>query len=191
MGQFSAKLITILSFLRLISANSSTSPQLEIGFGKDIPILPPLVLLALCIVALVLTLIWPASVLPKKCLISRIDLRAVVIAPLTAASVYYILNIGSAALTEAGSGVAFTPVKGLATSGFPYGCSRNPLYVGLCLWLLPWLALIFNSAWFVAIMPAMFYYLNHVVIPSEEKFLSEHFGDEYAAYLSSVPRWLI
>jgi protein-S-isoprenylcysteine O-methyltransferase Ste14 len=35
-----------------------------------------------------------------------------------------------------------------------------------------------------------FLYLNFLVIPKEEEGLTEYFGDSYAKYLDTVPRWL-
>ena len=92
-------------------------------------------------------------------------------------------------LQGAGSGVAFTPVAGITTSGI-YAYTRNPIYVAMVMGVLPGLALLFDSAWPLISAAPMFVYLSKVVIPVEEAFLVQHYGSVYEAYLAAVPRWI-
>ena len=92
-------------------------------------------------------------------------------------------------LHGAGSGVAFTPVAGITTSGI-YAHTRNPIYVGMVMGVLPGLAVLFDSAWPLISAAPMFVYLSKVVIPTEEAFLAQHYGPAYEDYLEAVPRWI-
>lgn len=76
----------------------------------------------------------------------------------------------------------------LVTSGI-YRFTRNPMYLGLLLTLMGWLA-------FIASPPALvflfFYvvYINRFQIDPEERTLSSLFGEDYAAYKTRVRRWV-
>ena len=119
-------------------------------------------------------------------------------------------------LHQVNSGVAFTPVGGIAkTCAEPtparshvppdahppkhsavrrsglYAYTRNPLYLLAVFVQLPMLGVAFDSAWLVYSAFALFVYLQMVVIPGEEAFLLRNYGEEYATYLNSTPRWLL
>ena len=106
-----------------------------------------------------------------------------------AASVYFVIENGSNELTAAGSGVAFTPVGGLATTGL-YAMTRNPLYFSLVFIGVPGLACAIDSSWPLFLTATLLYtYLNAWVIPAEEALLAKEFGSNYEAYCNEVPRW--
>jgi protein-S-isoprenylcysteine O-methyltransferase Ste14 len=92
-------------------------------------------------------------------------------------------------LEEVKSGVRFTPVHGIATSGRIYSQSRNPLYV-LLLWIMGAWAVLVNSTWFLGAMAVMWAYFQYWVIPVEERFLTQRFGPEYQEYCHQTPQWL-
>jgi protein-S-isoprenylcysteine O-methyltransferase Ste14 len=107
--------------------------------------------------------------------------------------------LGSVALANASAsrfrrtGTTLEPVHldrttALVTSG-ANSITRNPMYVGLAGLLLAnavrkgsWLALVPLAA-FVGVV-------DRLQITAEESALRVKFGDEYAAYCASVPRWL-
>jgi protein-S-isoprenylcysteine O-methyltransferase Ste14 len=76
----------------------------------------------------------------------------------------------------------------LVTSGI-YRFTRNPMYLGLLLTLLGWLA-------FIASPPALVFlflyvvYINRFQIEPEERILSSLFGEDYEAYKTRVRRWV-
>ncbi len=78
--------------------------------------------------------------------------------------------------------------KKLVMSG-PYRFSRNPMYVSLIMVYLGEAGLL-AQLWPVLFLPLMLVYINKVVIPLEEKILTNDFGDEYKAYCLKVKRWL-
>ncbi len=71
----------------------------------------------------------------------------------------------------------------------PYSIVRNPLYVfsvlgaaGVGLWT--------GSLSAGIVLGAVTLAVFHVVVCSEEKFLLQKFGADYAGYMAAVPRWL-
>jgi protein-S-isoprenylcysteine O-methyltransferase Ste14 len=87
------------------------------------------------------------------------------------------------------SGVRFTPVHGLATSGEVYSRTRNPLYL-VVVWIMTALSVLVNSWWFLVASALFWSYAQFWVIPVEERFLKERFGKKYDEYCHKTPRWL-
>lgn len=83
-----------------------------------------------------------------------------------------------------------TPEKtrSLVTQGI-YQITRNPMYVGLCFFLLAWCVYL-QSAWSILGVMIFILYINRFQIAAEERALETHFGDAYREYKNSVPRWL-
>lgn len=79
------------------------------------------------------------------------------------------------------------PVR-LVSSGV-FRWSRNPIYVAFLLPLatLSWYSPPACAIAIVGYLVAM----THYVIAPEEKVLAERFGEEFAAYRSRTPRWLL
>ncbi|MFT5597844.1 MAG: protein-S-isoprenylcysteine O-methyltransferase Ste14 [Urechidicola sp.] len=76
----------------------------------------------------------------------------------------------------------------LVTGGI-YRLSRNPMYVGLVLFLMAW-AIQLSMLW-PFIGPVFFIiYINRFQIAPEERVMENKFGVEYSAYKNKVRRWL-
>lgn len=71
----------------------------------------------------------------------------------------------------------------------PYRFSRNPMYVGLTIAYLGE-AGILRQVWPILLLPLTVAYVNWVVIPVEERKLTEVFGEEYERYRVRVRRWV-
>jgi protein-S-isoprenylcysteine O-methyltransferase Ste14 len=71
----------------------------------------------------------------------------------------------------------------------PYRFTRNPMYVGSTIGYLG-LALLFNVAWPVVLLPIVLIVLTLTVILREERYMHARFGPAYEAYCARVPRWL-
>jgi protein-S-isoprenylcysteine O-methyltransferase Ste14 len=98
-----------------------------------------------------------------------------------------VLVIGLAYIKRGGRNKQIT-ANSLVCDGV-FAHSRNPLYVGNFL-MLTGLFLIWNSAWaYVLLLPAAAFSLFAMVV-AEEAFLSERFGEEYAAYSARVNRFI-
>jgi len=80
------------------------------------------------------------------------------------------------------------PVSALVTTG-AYRRSRNPMYAGLAIAYLG-AALLVNSWWPIALLPAVLFAVQRLVIHPEERYLAERFGDSYAGYRARVRKWL-
>lgn len=68
----------------------------------------------------------------------------------------------------------------------PYKWVRNPLYAGNAVMGLGW-SLMVSWGWVGAFVAAFLLLYSLIVIPAEEDFLSEKFGDSYAEYKRMVP----
>ncbi|MGJ8668936.1 MAG: methyltransferase family protein [Oceanococcus sp.] len=76
----------------------------------------------------------------------------------------------------------------LVSSGV-YQFSRNPMYVGFAMWLIAWGCQL-AQLWSLLLVPVFIVYMNRFQIEPEERILKGLFGESYAAYLKSTPRWL-
>jgi protein-S-isoprenylcysteine O-methyltransferase Ste14 len=71
----------------------------------------------------------------------------------------------------------------------PYRFTRNPMYVGLAIAYLGE-AIILRQIWPLVLLPLTLAYVNWVVIPLEQRKLTEVFGEEYTRYQTRVRRWI-
>lgn len=98
------------------------------------------------------------------------------------------------ALCLAGMTIFHSPMKilcldpGTLSSSGPYRWSRNPQYVGWFMFLLGF-ALNDWSLWCLVTMLIVAIYL-HLLILVEEEHLRRKFGEQYAEFCQSVPRYL-
>ena len=76
----------------------------------------------------------------------------------------------------------------LVTGGV-YRVTRNPMYLGMALWLAAWAVLLGRFLGLVFI-PLFALYLNRFQIVPEERVLLQTFGDTYRNYQARVRRWL-
>ena len=87
-----------------------------------------------------------------------------------------------------------TPVRhnekptALVTDG-PFRYTRNPMYVGVEI-LLIGLALQAGSWPYLTLPAVMFFILNFIFIPWEERRMEELFKEEYLRYKQKVRRWI-
>ena len=82
---------------------------------------------------------------------------------------------------------AATP-HGEPVTGGIYRISRHPIYLSAFLFYLSigiasasWVLLLFALAWII---------IWNIVIPAEERFLLEKYGDSYREYMNRTPRWI-
>jgi protein-S-isoprenylcysteine O-methyltransferase Ste14 len=71
----------------------------------------------------------------------------------------------------------------------PFGLSRNPMYLSLVI------TAVGVATWMGHLLPyagavALFLWFDRVFIPSEERVLADHFGDQWTAYAARVRRWI-
>lgn len=70
-----------------------------------------------------------------------------------------------------------------------YRFSRNPIYLGLLLWLLG-LAAYLGSVVALLLLPGFVVYMNRYQIVPEERALLAKFGAPYARYIAAVRKWV-
>ena len=76
----------------------------------------------------------------------------------------------------------------LVTGGV-YRLTRNPMYLGMALWLTAW-AVLLGGFLGLVFVPLFALYLNRFQIAPEERVLLQKFGDTYRNYQSRVRHWL-
>ena len=81
-----------------------------------------------------------------------------------------------------------TDTKKIIKTGIFAYC-RNPMYLAFVLFHLSMFLTFENVAYFLSAI-GLFVWINTYVIPIEENFLKEKFGDNYSRYLDAVKRWL-
>ena len=75
----------------------------------------------------------------------------------------------------------------IKTGIFAY--TRNPIYLAFVLFLLSMFLVFENVMYFLSAI-GLAIWLHHWVIKAEEKYLQQHFNEEYDRYMNSVKRWL-
>ena len=78
--------------------------------------------------------------------------------------------------------------KKLVTSGL-YQFSRNPMYLGMVIFLIGWTVLLGNL-WLLAGPIGFVIYIQRFQITPEERMMTTKFGADYAAYKNRVRRWI-
>ena len=82
---------------------------------------------------------------------------------------------------------AATPLGQPVTKGI-YRFSRNPIYLsGFVLFLGMGLAC---ASWVIILCGVLWLVLWRAVLPEEERFLLEKYGDAYSEYMKRTPKWL-
>jgi len=74
------------------------------------------------------------------------------------------------------------------TSGI-YGRTRNPLYLGVTIWMVA-ASFYFDNVWLVIVTVPLIVFMNKMVIEKEEAYLERTFGVEYLDYKKKVRRWI-
>ena len=82
---------------------------------------------------------------------------------------------------------ATTPLDEPVTKGV-YRMSRHPIYLsGFLLYAGIGIA---TASWVILLCAILWIVLFHIVLPPEEHFLLEKYGDSYRAYMNKTPIWI-
>lgn len=156
----------------------------ETDRGPGLPLPPPVLLLAALIVAIVLD--W----VPLHFLAQPVGLNMQVIVGLllAAGSVWLVLTAARLFQREGTNVIPTQPALKVVTSG-PYRFTRNPMYLGMVLFLLG-MSLIFSLEWGVILTPLLWIGYDRLIVVREEAYLSRKFGADYRALLGQTRRWL-
>ncbi len=82
---------------------------------------------------------------------------------------------------------ASTPADKPVTKGF-YRISRHPIYLSAALMYLG--IGIACASWVLLLCAILWIVFFHIVIPAEERFLIDQYGDAYRDYMNKTPRWI-
>ncbi len=82
----------------------------------------------------------------------------------------------------------WTPSKRLIISGW-YRYTRNPMYLGMMA-ISVGLAFLLASVTTLLLLPLLIWLIQTKVIEREEAYLLRRFGEDYAAYMTRVRRWI-
>jgi len=145
---------------------------------------PPLLALAAIVLGLALDWLLPAYVLTV--LLTRPERIVIAVILLGAGAA-----LGIPALfgfRTAGTHVEpWKPATALVTDGI-FGWLRNPMYVGLTLFLIA-LALALASDWMLVMTIVFALTIHFGVVKREERYLEAKFGEAYRQYMARVPRY--
>lgn len=114
--------------------------------------------------------------------------RAFALLLLAPAAVIYLRSAWDFASFGRGTPAFFDPPKRLVTRGF-YRCTRNPMYVAVLGTIVAW-AILYRAPILWAYGGLVFVFFSLFIRFYEEPRLSREFGDDYAAYMKRVGRWL-
>ena len=98
---------------------------------------------------------------------------------------------GIYAFSQARTTVSPTRPEGASqlVTGGVYRVTRNPMYLGMALWLTAWAVLLGSFLGLVFVL-LFALYLNRFQIAPEERVLLQKFGNTYRNYQTRVRRWL-
>jgi protein-S-isoprenylcysteine O-methyltransferase Ste14 len=151
---------------------------------KDIPNViapPPLIFLSGLLIGGFIRWFSPAEFLPEN--LAVVSGIALLIAGLT------IIVAAIFQMRRAKTNVEpWKPTTAILDTGL-YAVSRNPIYLAMFFVYLG-VSFLFNSIWFLPILPVVLLAVHYGVILREEKYLTRKFGDEYLNYKNRVRRWL-
>jgi protein-S-isoprenylcysteine O-methyltransferase Ste14 len=108
--------------------------------------------------------------------------------PIAMGAALYVRCAWDFAVTGRGTPAPIDPPKELIARG-PYRWVRNPMYLGVLSVVLGE-ALFFGAPVFVGLAAAGFTFFHLFVVLYEEPTLEASFGEAYARYRRTVPRWL-
>ncbi len=149
--------------------------------GAAVRFPPPVLFLLLILVAAGLDYLWPLGMgVPQSFEVVGIAMC------LFGVAVAILVN---GTFKRVGTAIEpWKPTTSLITSGW-YSYSRNPIYLGFCLFNMG-IGIASNSLWiFFSFIPGAIG-VYHIAIKKEEIYLAQKFGEEYARYKASVRRWI-
>ena len=150
----------------------------------DVVVFPPVILLAVLVLAVALQWLLPLGVMVRVDRTWRI----------AGGGVLMLLGVAvtlAGARTLRGRGTNINPaqpVLALATDGI-YRWTRNPMYVGGTPAMIG-IAIVFALDWLPLLMVPAALLLHFGVVRREEQHLEREFGEDYRRYQAQVPRYL-
>ena len=147
--------------------------------GVQVP--PPLIYLAVFLVALGLQRVLPLPAISKM-----IGFRAgPIIVAVGIAFAAWSVGLFRQARTSL---IPIKPTTALIING-PYHFARNPMYLSL-LSVYVGAALMMRTLWALLLLPVVIVAVHYLVIRKEEQYLQRKLGEAFLSYKASVRRWI-
>ena len=156
----------------------------DVDHGPGLPIPPPLLLLAALVAAIVLDWTPLAFLAPPV----GFNLQVIVGILLIAGSLGLVGSAMRIFRREGTNVIPTLPALKVVTDG-PYRFTRNPMYLGMVLFLLG-ISLVFSLEWGIILTPVLWFAFDRIIVVREEAYLTGKFGPDYRALLDKTRRWL-
>lgn len=152
--------------------------------GPQLPLPPPVLLLMALVAAIILD--WA----PLQFLAPPVgfNLQVVVGAVLVAGSLALVSGAVQTFRREGTNVIPTRPALKIVTNG-PYRFTRNPMYLGMVLFLLG-ISLAFSLEWGIILAPILWIAFDRLIVAREEAYLTGKFGADYQALRDKTRRWL-
>jgi protein-S-isoprenylcysteine O-methyltransferase Ste14 len=147
----------------------------------DVRVPPPLVYLAVFLVALGIQRVIPIPAIPK--MIGFAAGSIIIAAGISFAA--WSVGLFRRARTSL---IPIKPTTALVING-PYCFTRNPMYLSL-MSVYVGAALMMRTLWGLLLLPLVFVAVQYLVIRKEEQYLQQKFGEAFLSYKASVRRWI-
>ena len=134
---------------------------------------------------LVLSYVVGEFIIPKYTLISLLNIAGLIGLVTSLALFFSSLNLFNSYKENP---TPQTHTKRIIKTGIFAYC-RNPMYMAFILFHFSMFLTFENVAYFLSAF-GLFIWINNFVIPKEERYLVETFGEEYDRYIDAVKKWL-
>ena len=134
---------------------------------------------------LVLSYVVGEFIIPKYTLISLLNIAGLVGLITSLALFFSSLNLFNSYKENP---TPQTHTKRIIKTGIFAYC-RNPMYMAFILFHFSMFLTFENVAYFLSAF-GLFIWINNFVIPKEERYLIETFGEEYDRYIDAVKKWM-
>lgn len=134
---------------------------------------------------LVISYVFGEFLIPKYSLFNMLNLLGVIGLVLSVALFFSSLNIFN--LYKENPTPQSHTKRIIKTGIFAY--CRNPMYMAFIIFQLSMFLTFENVVYFLSSL-GLFFWINNYVIPREERYLIDTFGDEYSRYLTAVKKWM-
>ena len=141
--------------------------------------------LRISVFLLVISYVVGEFIIPKYALFNILNLIGIIGLILSLALFFSSLNLFNSYKENP---TPQTDTKRIIKTGIFAYC-RNPMYLAFISFHFCMFLTFENVAYFLS-GSGLFIWISNYVIPVEEKFLIENFGDEYERYIKSVKKWL-
>ena len=137
------------------------------------------------VILLVVSYIIGEFIIPKYVLVNLLNLVGVIGLIISLAIFFTSLNLFNSYKENP---IPQANTKRVIKTGIFAYC-RNPMYLAFISFHFSMFLTFENVAYFLSAI-GLFIWINHYVIPIEENYLQEKFGDEYDRYLQAVKKWM-